>query len=90
MNTILVSYDLRAPGKDYTKLLDHFRSYGKRSKPLKSVWLIRTTLTAAQVLDAAVNYIDKNDNILAIDVTGRASKWRNLSDDNVKWIGSTM
>lgn len=89
MNTILVSYDLNAPGKDYTKLLEHLRSYGNRSKPLKSLWLIRTALTAAQVFDAAKPHLDQNDYILVIDVTGRAHKGI-LSAANVNWIGPTM
>jgi hypothetical protein len=88
MNTILISYDLRAPGRDYTKLWDHLKSYGNWAKPLESVWLIRTTLTAAKVRDAASNYVDQNDKIFAVDMT--SSEWASLRipDDVATWLKS--
>lgn len=90
MNTILISYDLRAPGKDYSRLWEHLRSYGNYAKPLESFWLIRTTSTAEQVRDAAINHVDRNDKIFTVDVTARHSAWKNLTDEVVKWIGSTL
>lgn len=88
MNTILISYDLRAPGKDYPKLKSHLESYGNWAKPLESVWLIRTTLTAVQVRDAAKNNVDQNDKIFTVDITSKESAWNNLSNDVSQWIQS--
>lgn len=87
MNTILISYDLRAPGRDYTKLWDHLRSY-PWAKPLESVWLIRTTLTAVQVRDAAGNYIDQNDRIFAADITNSGWAALNIPNEVVSWLKS--
>jgi len=89
MNTILISYDLIKPGKDYTNLWNHLKAYGNWAKPLESVWLIRTDLSAAQIRDAALNHIDQNDKILVVDMTGRASAWNNLQDDVSNWIKAT-
>lgn len=89
MNTILVSYDLIAPGQSYPKLRDHLKSYPGYAKPLESFWLIRTTLPAAQVRDAALKYVDENDKIFTIDVTGRECAWNNLLDGAGEWIHST-
>jgi hypothetical protein len=86
MNTILVSYDLHAPGKDYSKLKEHLNSYGSWAKPLESLWLVRTTFTAEQVRDAAKKHVDQNDKIFAVDITGKASAWNNLPDDVSNWI----
>jgi hypothetical protein len=90
MNTILVSYDLHAPGRDYTKLLDHLKSYDTWANLLESVWLLKTDSTTAQVRDAAAKHIDQNDTIFAVDVTGRSWGSWNLSDEVVTWIKSNM
>jgi len=86
MSTILVSYDLNKPGKDYPKLWEHLRSYNAYAKPLESVWLVKTNLTALQVCDAAKKYVDQNDKIFTIDVTSRNAAWINLSKENSDWI----
>ena len=90
MNTILISYDLQAPGKDYSRLWEHLKSYRNWAKPLESMWLLRTALTAIQVRDAAVKHVDQNDKIVAVDVTGKQVAWNNLSSDILQWIGSTL
>lgn len=90
MNTILISYDLRAPDKDYSKLINHLKSYGNWVKPLESFWIIRTSSNVVQVRDAALNYIDQNDKIFVVDVTSKPSAWKNLPAEVVKWIGSIL
>lgn len=90
MNTILISYDLQTPGKDYVSLWDHLKSYGNYAKPLESLWLIRTYSSAKQVRDIAVNYIDQNDKIFVVDVTGRESAWHRITTNIIEWIGSLL
>lgn len=69
MNTLLVSYDLRAPGKDYSSLWDHLKSYPGYIKPLESFWIIRTFSTCDKVRDAAKACVDSNDKLIVIDIT---------------------
>lgn len=90
MNTILISYDLQTPGKDYVNLWNHLRSYGNYARPLESVWLIRTGSNAKQVRDIAINHIDQNDKIFVVDVTGKESAWHRLTEKIVEWIGSLL
>jgi len=90
MNTILISYDLRTPGKDYANLWAHLRSYGNYAKPLESVWLLRTNYNVEQVRNAALSHVDQNDKIFAVDVTSKASAWKNIAAEVVKWIGSML
>jgi len=90
LNTLLISYDLKTPGKDYVKLWEHLRSYGNWARPLESVWLLRSSYSTEQVRDSILNYIDKNDKIFIVDVTDRLAAWENLTADVVQWIGSTL
>jgi len=87
MYTLLVSYDLKAPGKDYAKLWEFLKSYAW-AKPLESVWLIRTTSTPAQVRDAARNHIDQNDRIFVVDMTNSAWASLNIPDEVAAWLKS--
>lgn len=68
--TLLVGYDLLKPGKDYAKLIEKLKGYGGWWHNLDSTWLIRTTKTASQVRDELKSYIDTNDRVLVLDVTG--------------------
>lgn len=91
MNTLLVSYDLRAPQKDYEKLWDHLKSYPNWARPLESVWLIKTVSSAQAVRDAIRdNYIDSNDKLFVVDVTRQAAAWRNLGAELDQWIKNNV
>lgn len=89
-NTILVSYDLIAPGKDYSRLWEHLRSYSSWTKPLESVWLLKTQRSATEVRDNLKSHIDKNDKLLVIDVTSKAAAWHNLGDKINQWIKNNL
>lgn len=87
MNTYLISYDLiRAPEKDYTHLIAHLKGYSKWARPLESVWLVKSPLTAEQVRNAARAHMDANDKMLVVDITKRAAAWVNLSQEVSTWI----
>ncbi len=88
MNIHLVSYDLRAPGRNYQNLHDYLDSFPSWAKPLESVWLIETTLTAAQLRDGAVKHIDTNDQIFVVEVTKQPAAWKNLATNVINWINS--
>lgn len=91
MSTLLISYDLRAPQKDYEKLSDHLKSYPNWARPLESVWLIKTGQSAESVRDVIRdNYIDSNDKLLVVDVTGQAAAWRNLGAELDQWIKNNL
>lgn len=90
MFTHLVSYDLIKPGKDYQTLHQHLKSHGYWAKPLESVWLIKSTLTAEQLRNAIQVYLDPNDKILVVDITSRAAAWKNLADDVSTWIKNNL
>ncbi len=91
MNTLLVSYDLQTPGKDYEKLWDHLKSYSYWAKPLESVWLVKTTRTPKEVKEIIRdNYIDQNDKLFVVDVTEKAASWHNLPEKVSAWIKDNL
>lgn len=89
MRTIQINYDLRKPGRNYQPVYDYIKSYGVYAKPLKSLWLVRTSKTASQVRDDLMKLVDSNDEVLVFDVTGDA--WAsNFNDDHIKWMQNNM
>lgn len=85
-NTILVSYDLITPGKDYTKLINFLETFNYWAKPLESVWLLKTNYSAKQIRDAVTNHVDSNDKLVVIDVTQQSAAWHNLGQIIGNWI----
>ena len=90
MNTYIISYDLIRPGKDYSILINHIKTYAKWAKPLESVWLVKSSLTAEQVRNAVMAHVDVNDKLVVIEVTSRAAAWFNLPQDVSTWIKETL
>lgn len=89
MKTIQINYDLVGPDRDYPKLYAYLRSYGTRARPLKSMWLVRTNKTVSAVRDEINRYVDSNDEVLVIDVTG--DSWAsNFTDDHIAWMKDNM
>jgi CRISPR/Cas system-associated endoribonuclease Cas2 len=87
MNRFLVTYDLVGTDEasdDYERLIKKIKTYPNWGRVQKSVWLIRTSDSAAQVRDALGNLIDANDRLLVIEVTGTAA-WRKEICDR-EWL----
>lgn len=72
MAIYIVSYDLRAPGRNYEPLYKALKSTGTYAHPLESFWLVEAELTAAQVRDALKAHLDKNDGLAVIEFTPSA------------------
>lgn len=90
MRSLLISYDLVAPGRNYEPLYDFFKSFGTRAKPLESLYLIKTDFSATEMRDKINMYIDSNDKVFVVDITGDASAWRGLSEATSSWIKKNL
>ena len=79
----LVSYDLNKPGKDYSGVHKAIESAsaGVWCKPLESVYVIRSSLTAQAIYNKICPFLDTSDRILVIEVTGN-SYWYLEKDVN--------
>lgn len=85
MSTYLVTYDLSKPGRNYEDLHKFLRSHTDWAKVLESVWIIKTNLSALELVNAALKHMDANDHIFVTPYTGAAA-WHNLSSDVADWL----
>lgn len=72
----MISYDLDKPGQNYERLIKRLREHGC-IRVLMSQWVLRTTWTAMQLRDDLANYVDSNDRLLVVGLTGEAA-WTSL------------
>jgi hypothetical protein len=87
--TIQINYDLVAPGRSYQPVYDYIKSHSAWARPLQSLWLIRTTKSAATVRDELMKLVDHNDRVATFDVTDDA--WAtNFSDAHTTWMYNHM
>lgn len=86
MKTLLVGYDLNKAGQDYSVLIEKLKSYGAWWHHLDSTWLIKTELSASEVRDDLKKLVDSNDELLIIDVTGRARAWSGFNARGGTWL----
>lgn len=86
MNTMLISYDLRLPGRNYENLHEHLKSYSGYAKPLESLWLIETYLSSKEIRDRVRRYIDSSDGIFVVDITNDTMAWFGIPQKVSDWI----
>jgi hypothetical protein len=82
MTTYVVSYDLRAPGRDYKKLFEFLESHTSWAHPLESTWVVVSGRSARQLREIA-RHTDANDNFLVVK---SKAAWRNLTDRLTRWL----
>lgn len=82
----LITYDLAKPGRNYQPLYEAIKRLGSWCHALESVWLIETSRTAAQILDALLPLIDHNDSLFITGLSGEYSGW--LGQNARQWLGS--
>lgn len=71
MRTVLITYDLRTPGKDYGALVEEIKSIGAWWHYLQSTWIVVTPLEARQVCERLRTRIDSNDHLLVVTIHAR-------------------
>lgn len=87
MKTYLISYDLIKPESlpEYIRLFNTIKTAAFWAKPLQSVWLVKTTLSSAQIRDELRKVIDANDKLLVIEVTNNWAAY-NLPKEVTDWM----
>jgi hypothetical protein len=80
MRVHVVSYDLHTPGQNYPAIVQRLQALGAK-RVLFSQWMLKSSMTAEQLRDDLVRYIDVNDRILVVDVTNAPMAWRNLQTE---------
>jgi hypothetical protein len=85
MKTLIVSYDLHQPTKNYEDLIKKIREYKFWAKLGGSAYLIITDQSVIQVRDNLVTVLDKDDSIF-IGTCPVPSAWRGLPEEVSQWI----
>jgi hypothetical protein len=85
MSVHSISYDLRNTGQNYGGLIQQLKSIGDWCRPTESQWLVDTPMTAAQLRDRLLPFIDANDKLLVAEVTG-VMAWHGLAPEVAEWI----
>ena len=81
MTSMIIKYDLRAPGRNYDELHKALRAYSAWARITESTWFVRTNESCAQVRDKLLTHMDGNDRIFVAELTGVAA-WRNVLCDS--------
>jgi hypothetical protein len=74
MAVLLVTYDLKQPGRNYAPVHAYLKQFNY-CKGLESVWLLDTTMTAAQVRDGLNSLIDANDTTFVTPIGRAWASW---------------
>jgi hypothetical protein len=84
MKKYLISYDLDKPGQNYHPLIKELERLGAL-RILYSEWILRNSASAVDLRDHLRTFIDGNDMLLVVALTGEAA-WTGLmvTDDRFK------
>jgi hypothetical protein len=85
MRTYLIGYDLNKSGQDYKTLTDEIKKLGTWWNCLDSTWIIKSNSTAKDIRDHLINFIDSNDELLVVSLTGE-SAWQGFDNDCSNWL----
>lgn len=69
---LLVTYDLKVPGRDYQKLYEVLKSAPEWWHFLESTWILFTRETATAWREKIKATLDDNDRLLIVDITQRS------------------
>ena len=88
MKAYSITYDLKAPGRDYENLYEAIKKTGKWWHYLESTWLVITDKTSQQIWDSLAPTIDKNDLLLIIEIRKNRHGW--LPEKAWEWIDKNV
>jgi hypothetical protein len=87
MRSIVIAYDLVGTSEtsaDYKRLIERIKSYPNWAKLQKSMWVVRTDLSAREVRDDVWRFMDADDRLFVCVLTGEAW-WFNVICDS-DWL----
>ena len=87
MKKYVITYDLRAPGRDYGKLFEAIQSYPNWCHLVESVWIVWSDRTADEICNHLLKYVDRNDQLWVGGWTGEAA-WYGLDTQRSNWLSA--
>lgn len=90
MKTYLIGYDLNKAGKNYTDLIEKIKTLSAtRWHCLDSTWIIKTNSSASAIRDTLKPYIDSDDELLVVHLSGEGA-WVGFSKDCSEWLRNNL
>jgi hypothetical protein len=83
-----VDYDLRAPGRNYDSLINAIKAL-PWAHPLKSTWVVSTSMSASDLAAYLYQHMDRNDGLLVTRLQGEGA-WYNLPNDVSEWLKNQL
>lgn len=89
-----IGYDLNREGANYSKKDAALRKHIKEKYPtywahLDSAFIVVTNLTAEQVRDDLLAFVDDNDELLVAKLTGEGA-WHGFDESGHKWLKANL
>jgi hypothetical protein len=85
MSIILVTYDLKQPGRNYQPVYDFLKRF-TYCKGMESVWLLDTTQSCESIRDGLKAVVDGNDIVFAVRLQREWNSWNYTCAD---WLNKS-
>ncbi|MFC0320236.1 SinR family protein [Olivibacter oleidegradans] len=89
IKSYLIGYDLNKSGQDYETLIAEIKKLGIWWHCLDSTWIVKSSSTAKNIRDHLKMFIDGNDEVLVVCLTGEGS-WVGFSDECSNWLKNNL
>ncbi len=80
-NNLIISYDLRKPGRNYNPVYEAIKSLGRWAIVVESTWYVDSSYSAKQAFDIVFAKCDNNDALFVVDASHNSAVWQNLPSD---------
>lgn len=89
MAIILVTYDLKKPGQNYSAVFEYLKRF-TYCKHMESVWLLDTTVNTETIREGVRSMADSNDTVFVVRLQREWSSWNYvcaawLNDPSRNW-----
>jgi hypothetical protein len=88
MSVLIITYDLKTTGHNYTPLYEALQNQGPWAHYLASTWLIKTEKSPQQMYESLAAHITTNDSILITTI--HAPYWGYLPKDAWDWLSRNL
>ena len=86
MSPLLVTYDLRAPGRNYDDVYRQLKSYDNWWHHIESGWIVITDETPVEVRDDIAARADRNDKFLVVDISNQPAARTGIKQSGSTWL----
>ena len=83
---LLISYDLNKPDQNYSAVIKCIQSLGSWAKIHKSVWYVKSSLTAEQASAAVWKVMDSSDTVFVVNASANNAAWNNITPEASEFV----